>query len=227
MSADAAREFNRDEFRSNLLGFTRQAFQTLPPLQRPRILDIGCGSGVPTIEIARLSGGVVIGMDVDRGALWTLRKAAAAANLSSQIKAIRASLFHLCFPPACFEIIWAEGSVAPIGFERALNEWRVLLVPGGHLVVHDDATERDRKLACVPGCGYRLLDEFTLAQQVWWEEYYQPMNEYIDRNMRADPEVFARTSDLRRAQEEIAACERGTHGFSSFYAIMQKTVHAD
>ena len=43
----------------------RKAFQMLPQLDRPRILDIGCERGVPTLEIAHLSSGQVIGLDID------------------------------------------------------------------------------------------------------------------------------------------------------------------
>ena len=44
--------------------YTAKAFGTLPKLDKPRILDIGCGPGGPTMELARLSGGHVIGMDI-------------------------------------------------------------------------------------------------------------------------------------------------------------------
>jgi len=44
------------------LRFTRKAFHMLPRLDRPRILDIGCGQGEPTLELAKLSGGQVIVM---------------------------------------------------------------------------------------------------------------------------------------------------------------------
>lgn len=43
--------------------YTRRAFEMLPKLDKPRILDIGCGPGGPTMELARLSGGSVIGLD--------------------------------------------------------------------------------------------------------------------------------------------------------------------
>ena len=53
MSKDLYSEIDRDRFREPLLKYTRKAFQLLPKLDKPRILDVGCGSGVPTIELAR------------------------------------------------------------------------------------------------------------------------------------------------------------------------------
>lgn len=43
---------------------TRQAFNLLPELSsKPRILDIGCGPGAQTIELAKLSRGLIIALD--------------------------------------------------------------------------------------------------------------------------------------------------------------------
>jgi ubiquinone/menaquinone biosynthesis C-methylase UbiE len=43
---------------------TRRAFNTIPILaKRPLILDIGCGHGVHTIELAKISKGTVIALD--------------------------------------------------------------------------------------------------------------------------------------------------------------------
>ncbi len=51
----------KDESRRNLLKYTRKAFRMIPGIKNPDILDIGCGSGIPTVELAKLSGGKVIG----------------------------------------------------------------------------------------------------------------------------------------------------------------------
>ncbi|HUV64140.1 MAG TPA: hypothetical protein VMW24_09590 [Sedimentisphaerales bacterium] len=64
MSYRDSETFNRDQFRANLLEFTRKAFHMLPRLDKPRILDIGCGSGVATLELARISGGNIVAVSI-------------------------------------------------------------------------------------------------------------------------------------------------------------------
>ena len=69
MTDKASFKIDRDVLRQRLLKYTRKAFFLLPDLDRPRILDIGCGSGVPTIELARLTDGEIIGLDIDASLL--------------------------------------------------------------------------------------------------------------------------------------------------------------
>ena len=47
----------RDSVRTNLLEFTKTAFKMLPPMENPSILDIGCGTGIQSIELAQLCNG--------------------------------------------------------------------------------------------------------------------------------------------------------------------------
>ena len=46
-------------------------------------------------------------------------------------------MFEMSFLDDSFDIIWAEGSIYLIGFERGLKEWRQFIKPNGFLVVHD------------------------------------------------------------------------------------------
>jgi len=55
MTEEAVFQIQKDLIRERLSKYTRKAFHILPKLDKPRILDIGCGSGVPTMELARLS----------------------------------------------------------------------------------------------------------------------------------------------------------------------------
>ena len=44
--------------------YTQKAFEFIPKIENPKILDIGCGPGMQTVKVAKLSGGEVIGIDI-------------------------------------------------------------------------------------------------------------------------------------------------------------------
>jgi len=64
----------KDHIRENLNKYTRKAFKMLPKCKSPHILDVGCGSGVPTIELAKISDGHIIGIDIDVTSLNLLQR---------------------------------------------------------------------------------------------------------------------------------------------------------
>ena len=84
--------------RAGFLKYTHKAFLRLPRLEKPRILDIGCGSGVPTIELAKLSGGEVTGIDIDQSCIDEFNRKIKEENLSNRVKAIKLSIFEMKFP---------------------------------------------------------------------------------------------------------------------------------
>ncbi len=82
------------------LAYVRRAYRMLPAIDRPRILDIGCGRGEPTLELARLSGGEVIGLDIDQAALDALAERIAAEGLSDRVSVVNRSMRDLGLPDA-------------------------------------------------------------------------------------------------------------------------------
>ena len=182
--------------------YTRQAYRMLPQIDRPRILDIGCGSGAPTLELAKLSQGEVIGIDTHQPFLDELTHKAEKAGLASRVRAVNCSMFDMGFPDGSFDIIWAEGSIYITGFERGLRDWRPLLKEGGFLVVSEAVWLRldppqeiaDYWREAYPGIkvvaenlqqvsrsGYRLIGCFALPEDAWWREYYDPIEKRIKK----------------------------------------------
>ena len=74
MTKDERLKVGKEEIRKRLLKYTRKAFRMLPQMDKPRILDIGCGSGVSTLELARLTDGEITGLDIDQNALDRLKR---------------------------------------------------------------------------------------------------------------------------------------------------------
>lgn len=146
----------------------------LPHMDKPRILDIGCGSGIPTLELARLSRGEVIGIDIDQPALDKFARQTREAGLTDRVQATNRSILDMNFPDEHFDIIWSEGSIYAIGFERGLQEWRRFLRPGGFMVIHDEQANVKEKLEQIANCGYELVGYFTLSKETWWKEYFAP-----------------------------------------------------
>lgn len=212
----------KDRLREGLLPYTRRAFRMLPALPQAKILDIGCGSGVPTVELARLSGGEVTGVDTDRAQLDRLTSRIEEAGLSGRVRAVDRSMRDLDFPDGRFDIIWAEGSVAVMGFQAGIREWRRFLKTDGFLVVHDDLGNLEEKLGQIPGSGYELLGHFVLNEDVWWNEYYGPLDKEVSR-MRSGRADDNRIDALLRAdQREIDGFRRDPGRYRSVFLVMKK-----
>jgi ubiquinone/menaquinone biosynthesis C-methylase UbiE len=213
---------SRDKIRKHLLKYTRKAYRMLPQTDKPRILDIGCGSGIPTMELARLSQGEITAIDIDQPALDKFNRRIEEAGLAERVQGVNCSMFDMDFPDGSFDIIWSEGSIYPIGFERGLREWKRFLKPAGFIVVHDEQGNVKGKLKQISNCGYDLLGYFMLSKEIWWAEYFAPLEKLIAESgtMYADdPKVI---EELHQAQEELDMFKKHPDRNSSVYFVMKK-----
>ena len=222
MTKEAGFQIKKDSVRKRLAKYTRKAFRMLPEMDKPRILDVGCGSGIPTMELARLSQGEIMGIDIDQSALDKLTKKIREAGLSDRVKVVNCSISNMSFPDECSDLIWSEGSIFVIGFKRGLQEWNRFLKPNGFMVVHDEKGNVTQKLEQISSCGYELLGYFILNENTWWAEYFAPLKELIHetRVKYADsPKVL---KELHNAQREIDMFKKNPEQNSSVYFVMKK-----
>jgi len=204
------------------LKYTGKAFRMLPQMGRPRILDIGCGSGVSTLELARLSRGKVLGIDIDQPALDKFTRRIKEAKLTDRIQVMNCSMFDMDFPDESFDIVWAEGSIYAIGFERGLREWKRLLKPGGSLVIHDEQGNVSEKLEQISNCGYELLGYFTLSQETWWTEYFAPLEKLVNETLTKYPYDQSVLEEIQQAQVELDMYNKYPERNSSVCFVMKK-----
>lgn len=194
----------------------------VPKMDRPLILDIGCGSGVSTQELARLSQGKVIGIDIDQSALDKFTKRIKGAGLTHQIQVINCSMFDIDFPDESFDLVWAEGSIYAISFERGLQEWKQLLKPGGSIVVHDEQGNIKDKLEQISNCGYELLGYFTLSKETWWTEYFAPLEKLVNETRTKHPHNQSVLEEIQQAQAELDIYGKYPERNSSVCFVMKK-----
>ena len=180
---------------------TRKAYLMLKDLpEHPRILNIGCGPGMQTIELAKLSSGRVVALDNHEPFLEDLKWRAEEEGLNEKINAVNGDMFNLNFENNSFDLIWCEGAIYIIGFEKGLREWRNLLTDKGYLVVSElpwlrpNPPEEVRRfmeevypaiktieenLEIARKCGYRIVSYFILPEKSWWTNYYTPLEAKI------------------------------------------------
>ncbi|NGQ96582.1 methyltransferase domain-containing protein [Brevibacillus sp. SYP-B805] len=222
---------------------TRKAYgllQGLPP--RPQILDIGCGPGMQTLELARLTDGSITAVDTHEPFLAELTRRAAAAGLQGKITPLVASMFSLPFPAKSFDVIWSEGAIFIIGFERGLREWRSYLKPNGFLAVTEISwLRRDlpdevaqfwaanypamksvgENIDLIRQTGYVPVDHFVLPESDWWNDYYDPLEKRVAvlREKYADhPDALAQ---LAETQAEIDLYRKYADCYGYVFYLMQ------
>jgi SAM-dependent methyltransferase len=153
------------------------------------------------------------------------------------------SLLEMDFPDESLDIIWSEGSIHVIGFERGLREWRRFIRLNGFLVVHDmiwlrpdpppEISDHWRKvypgirtasehIETIPSYGYELIGHFPLPEELWWLDYYGPLEKRIHelRETHAGDQGALQILDGERGEVDLFKKYSQWHG-SAFF-VMQK-----
>lgn len=182
--------------RVNFLKYMREAFKLLPKMERPRILDLGCGSGLLTIELAKLTNGDIIGIDIDQALLDKLNKKKKERNLTNRITTKRMDLLKNDFQDNYFDLIWEEGVVQVIGFEESFKACHRILKVGHYLVLGQAIKTMDKNQDLITKCGFELIKQLNWLEGCWWTEYYEPLEIKIKeiREKKENPDIFENIS---------------------------------
>lgn len=210
-----------EDLRAAFLSYTRHVYALLPAMGQPRVLEIGCGSGQTTIELARLSGSSVVGIDTDPTALSVLRRRVEVDRLGHRIEIVNVSLFDVSFAAESFDLLWEEGVLHLLDSTRSLPVCRRLLKPGGFLVMHETVVWFESIRANLSADGFGIVNEYLLPKRCWWTDYYAPLEDRI-RLLREERGREIASEKLAQYEREIAMVKANPDRFDCGFFILQK-----
>lgn len=166
-----------------------------------KIADIGCGTGASTLTLARLLNARITAVDFLQGFLDVLMNRARSHGFNDRITPLCASMDQLPFDDREFDVIWSEGAIYNIGFEKGVADWKRYLKPGGLLVASEitwlthtrppelenywnseypEIDTASAKISILEKQGYTPLGYFVLPEHCWLDNYYNPIRNRLD-----------------------------------------------
>ena len=207
-----------------------------------RIADIGCGTGRQTAVLADMFDGKIDAVDLFPEMLDGLMARCIKRGIDKKVNPVKASMDALSFKSEDYDLIWAEGSIFIIGYERGLRYWRQFLKPGGFVVVSecswlgsqrpqnmswiiDNLPEIDtiaNKIQQMQEAGYEPYAHFVLPEQCWTANYYAHMPAAMDAFLADHPDNPSAQVFVRRMKKEIAYYEANKDTFGYVFYIGRK-----
>ncbi len=156
------------------------------------IADLGCGTGGQTMTLAAATPGRITGLDLFPRFIDRFEEQAWNLGVRGRVRGMVGSMEELPFDKGSLDLIWSEGAIYNIGFERGLREWREFLKPGGWVAVTENTWFTDErpdeieafwkaaypeidtlpaKIAVLQRAGYDFAAAFALPETCWSEFY--------------------------------------------------------
>jgi ubiquinone/menaquinone biosynthesis C-methylase UbiE len=160
--------------------------------EKSNMADVGCGTGGQTMVLGQNTPCNITGIDTWPGFIDQYNQNARIKNLQDRVKGVVGNMESLPFQKAELDLIWSEGAIYNMGFERGINEWRKFLKPGGYIAVTENTwfteerpaeiqdfwqkayPEMDtipNKVAQMQKAGYLPVATFVVPETCW-NDYY-------------------------------------------------------
>lgn len=222
---------------------TRRAYALLSGLPTsPRILDIGCGPGVQTVDLLKMSGGEVLALDFLPLMIERTRVLAARAGVLGRLQVLEQDMTQMDFAPGSFDVVWSEGAIYNLGFENGLRKVMRLVRPGGHVAVSEPVWLKpeppapvlefwqqypeidtvENKRAVIRRLGYEEEGHFVLPEKAWTADYYEPMERLLAEKSRAWEGVAQGLAVIEEARNEIELYQKYSDYYGYAFFVMRR-----
>ena len=160
--------------------------------ENSKVVDMGCGTGGQTMVLAQNIPCEITGIDSWSGFINQFNQNAQNKNFHDRMKGIVGNMENLPFQEEYLDLIWSEGAIYNIGFNRGLIEWRKFLKQGGYIAVSENTwfteerpaeiqefwqkaySEIDtipNKVAQMQKAGYLPIATFVVPESCWTNYY--------------------------------------------------------
>ncbi|MCP4290733.1 MAG: class I SAM-dependent methyltransferase [bacterium] len=209
-----------------------------------KIADIGCGTGASSLVLAGSLNARITAVDLFPDFLEILETRAKKKGLSDKISTLSCSMDNLPFADDEFDVIWSEGAIYNIGFEKGAKDWRRYLKAGGLLCVteitwttesrpveiqeyweneYPEIGTASEKLKILEKNGYSPLGYFVLPQDCWLENYYDPLQNKFTEFLERQNQSKEALALVEIEQEEASLYKRFKEFFSyGFYIAIKQ-----
>ncbi|MGM9697048.1 MAG: class I SAM-dependent methyltransferase [Prevotella sp.] len=162
------------------------------------IADLGCGYGTQTLQLALGSKAKITALDLFPLFIEKMMERCISAGVADRVEGIVGDMCALPFEPESMDVIWSEGAIYNIGFERGMCEWRKFLKPEGWVAVSEASWLTDsrpaeiedfwkeayleidtiyNKVEQMKKAGYCDIKTFVLPNECWTTNFYEPQVE--------------------------------------------------
>lgn len=200
-----------------------------------KVADIGCGTGASTLILARMLNAEIASVDFLQDFLDVLETRARSEGLAQNIAPLCASMDQLPFQDEELDVIWAEGAIYNIGFEKGIIDWKRYLKVGGLLVaseitwitesrpteiqeywdnIYPEIDTAASKIKVLEQNGYSPIAYFVLPEHCWLDNYYDPIRSSFDSFLGRNENSEQARSIVESERQEIALYEK----YKSYYS---------
>lgn len=175
---------------------THEAITAIPNINPGfKIADIGCGTGSSAIQLAKETHASVLAIDLFADFLNKVKKNSEMEGVSDKVSTLQADMTQLSLEEESLDLIWSEGAIYNIGFEKGLREWNRYIRKNGYIAVTDSTWLTDTRPLEIEGfwmdaypqidtlennvdkmakAGYRVIKTAVLPDECWTKEFYEP-----------------------------------------------------